>query len=115
MERLEKEHIPFGFVRVDDDGTEVYERLDTGEEVSREYLNIFSQGLELFKGSYNGIGTIMTHCPFEEDNALVLRRSEKEDLTESHLYTGDYAYFDEELFKKQEQDSELGSGLSVTR
>ncbi len=114
MENLEKELIPLVFVQMNFDGSSVYERLDTGEHVSGEYLEMLS-GLEVVNTSYSGVGKIKTTCPIENANGLVLRRAEKEDLTKPDLYTGDYCYFDGEAFKEQEQSSELGSGLSVTR
>ncbi len=113
MDRLEKELIPLLFAEMNLDSSSVYQRLDTGEEVSGEYIEMLT-ALKVVNIFYDGKGKIKTHCPFEQANAIIVKECKSPDKAKSYIGE-DYAYFDEEAFRQQQESSELGSGLSVTR
>jgi len=121
-ENVEKELIPLVFSGMNFDGSCEYKRLDTGEIINGENVDVLCKDLEINEIAYvsilglskvKGLKKIKIECPLKEANGLVLFDEYctfKETLS---YYSANYCKINEKALKKKETESSLGKGFSI--
>ncbi len=114
-ENAERKMIPLVFVQMNFNGSSVYQRLDTGNKVNGEHVNLLSPELEILNVPYNGVGKIKMKPLLTEANGLILDERTKSKVGEETLYDTQYCSVDEKAIQKQEEDSGFGNGLIIPK
>jgi len=121
-ENVEKELIPLVFSGVNFDGSWGYKRLDTGETIKSEDVEVLCKDLEINEIPYvsslesskvEGLKKIKIKCPLKESNGLILYdeyHTCKENLS---YYSPYYCKINEKALQKKESEFPHGKGFSI--